>query len=137
MNADQAEAAIRKWFNGVWPGEADEIAWPDLKFDCPTDKTWVRFDCKENDGQQVSMGSPGNNRFRQFGILTLSIFQPEDQGSKEARQYAAIIATALKGTQTADDGVYFFDVSSRQVGSDGKGFYQINVVSSFYYDEIT
>lgn len=136
MNFSQAEAAMRAWFAGVWE-TPETISWPDLKFTTPNDQIWARFDCKETDGSQVSMGSPNSNRFRQFGILTIQIFQPEDQGSTEARSKAADVLTALKGTQTAADGVTFFDVSGRQVGNDGNGFYQINVVASFYYDEIT
>lgn len=135
MNFIEAEAEIRKFFNDAWNG-ATPIAWPDLKFSIPDRQNWVRFDCAENDGQQVSMGSPGSNRFRHYGIVTIQVFQPQDQGSKEARQLATDALGVFMGAVTAN-GVQFYDVQGRQIGNDGNGFYQINVLASFYYDEIT
>jgi hypothetical protein len=135
MNFIQAEAEIRKFFNDAW-NDATPIAWPDLKFTIPDAENWVRFNCQENDGQQVSMGSPGSNRFRHYGIVTIQVFAPQDQGSIEARQLATDALGVFMGAQTTN-GVLFQDVQGRQIGNDGKGFYQINVLASFYYDEIT
>lgn len=135
MNFDQAEQEIRAFFETNWAA-LTAIAWPDTEFTVPNDQTWVKFNCVENDGGQVSMGNPGANRFRQFGLLTIQIFQPQGQGSTDAREKAATLLTLLKGAVTTN-GVYFFDVYGRQVGNDGNGFYQINVISNFYYDEIT
>lgn len=136
MNSSQAEAEIKTWFNAQSFLDADNIAWPDEEFTVPDGENWVRFNCVENDGRQATMGSPGANRFRQFGIVTVQVFQPQGQGSKGARTLSAAIATALKGTVTTN-GVHFFDVYDRPVGNDENGFYQRNVIASFYYDEIT
>jgi len=135
MNFEQSEAEIRKHFKDAWDA-LTPISWPDIKFDRPDGESWVRFNCQENDGSQVSMGSPGNNRFRQFGIVTIQVFQPNGQGSKDARSKATTALGAFKGITTTN-GVKFFDAYCRNVGNDGNGFYQINVVTSFYYDEIT
>ena len=135
MNFIQAEAEIRKFFSDAWNAETD-IAWPDLKFDIPNNQSWVRFNCQENDGEQVSIGNPGNNRFRHYGIVTIQVFQPQGQGSIEARQLATDALGVFMGSQTTN-GVIFYDVQGRQIGNDGNGFYQINVAASFYYDEIT
>jgi hypothetical protein len=135
MNFNEAEAEIRKFFDTAWAGLTD-IAWPDQNFTIPLNETWVRFTCQENDGRQVSMGSPGNNRFRHFGIVTVQVFQPEGNNSIDARTKATAALAAFMGAQTAN-GVNFFDVTARQIGNDENGFYQINVLSSFYYDEIT
>lgn len=135
MNFIQAEAEIRKFFNDAW-NSATQIAWDDLKFAIPSNENWVRFTCQENDGEQVSMGSPGSNRFRHYGVVTVQVFQPQGQGSREARQLATDALGVFMGAQTTN-GVIFYDVAGRQIGNDGNGFYQINVVASFYYDEIT
>lgn len=135
MNFIEAEAEIRAFFNTAW-ANATPIAWPDLKFTIPSDENWIRFNCQENDGEQVSMGSPGSNRFRHYGVVTIQVFQPQGQGSKAARQLATDALGVFMGAQTTN-GVIFHDVAGRQIGNDGNGFYQINVVSSFYYDEIT
>lgn len=141
MNFSQAEAAIRKHFDTVWTAafpapDTPEIAWPDKDFTIPTNETWVRFNCQENDGGQVSIGDPGNNRFRHFGIVTIQVFQPWGQGSVDARTKATAALGAFQGEQTTG-GVVFFDAYARQIGNDDSGFYQINVVTSFYYDELT
>lgn len=135
MNFDEAEKEVRAWFAAAW-GSTTPIAWPDIEFPVPEAQTWVRFTLQETDGEQITMGSPGANRFRQFGLIIIQVFQPQGQGSGDAREKAATIATLLKGANTSN-GVYFSDVYARQVGNDGNGFYQVNVVASFYYDEIT
>lgn len=135
MNFDEAEAEIRDFFNTAW-ADLTEIAWPDIEFTVPEGETWVRFNCQENDGRQVSMGSVGANRFRHFGIVTVQVFQPQGQGSKDARTKATVALGAFMGAQTTNK-ITFNEVFGRQIGNDGKGFYQINVVASFYYDELT
>jgi hypothetical protein len=135
MNFNEAEAEIRKHFAETW-GTLTAISWPDIKFTVPRDETWVRFNSQETVGSQVSMGSPGSNRFRHFGIVTIQIFQPQDQGSKDARAKATTALGAFMGVTTTN-GIKFFDVTARQIGNDGGGFYRIHVIASFYYDEIT
>lgn len=136
MNSDQAEVEAKKWFKDQAFLADANIAWPDEEFAVPDGNNWVRFNYEENDGRQASMGSPGSNRFRQFGIVTIQVFQPQGQGSKGARTLSAAIATALKGAITTNS-IHFFNVFDRPIGNDTKGYYQRNVVASFYYDEIT
>lgn len=142
MNFDQAESDIRKFFDAAWtaafpnPATPPTIAWPDIEFTIPESQTWVRFNCQENDGRQVSMGDPGNNRFRHFGLVTIQVFQPRGEGSIDARDKATAALGAFMGAQTTG-GVTFIDVSARQIGDDGHGFYQINVLAPFWYDEVT
>lgn len=135
MNFLEAEAEIRDFFNTAWAG-ATQIAWPDVEFSIPNDQTWLRFNCQENDGEQVSVGSPGANRFRQYGFVTIQVFQPIGQASKDARTKASNALDIFKGAIT-DNGIHFENVYGRQVGNEGNGFYQINVIASFYYDDIT
>lgn len=133
MNFDQAEAEIRKHFDSEWSG-LTPIAWPDLPFDKP-DSTWVRFDCRENDGFQATIGAPGSNAFRHTGVCTIQVFQPQGQASQDARDKAQKAIEAFQGKETTNR-IQFFDVQARQVGND-RGWYQINVLASFRYDEIT
>jgi hypothetical protein len=138
MNFNEAEAEIRAFFEDAWGGASPitPIQWPDVKKPVPDAQTWVRFTCQETDGRQASIGSPGSNRFRHFGLITIQIFQPEGQASKDARTKATTALGAFMGAKT-DGGIYFYDAYARQVGNDGNGFYQINVIVPFYYDEIT
>lgn len=134
MNFGSAEAAIIKFFDTGW-GDLTKVAWPDSSFDPPSDETWVRFKCQENAGRQSSMGSPGSNRFRHMGIITIQVFQPEDQNSKDAREKADAALAIFMGNST--QGIYFYEATARQVGNDDRGWYQINVNVSFRYDQIT
>lgn len=134
MNFTEAEAEIRDFFNTAWSG-LTEISWPDKKFNVPNEETYVVFNCRENDGFQASLGSPGSNRFRHTGIVTIQVFQPQGQGSIDARAKATAALSAFMGSET--NGIHFYDVQARQIGDDGNGYYQINVLASFRYDEIT
>lgn len=141
MNLDQAESDIRKFFDAAWTvafpvPNTPVISWPDIEFTIPEAQTWVRFNCQENDGRQVSMGDPGNNRFRRFGIVTIQVFEPQGNTGKDARVKAAAARDLFTGAQTTG-GVTFYDVYARQIGNDGNGYYQINVFAPFWYDEIT
>jgi hypothetical protein len=135
MNFIEAYAEIAKFFDTEW-ATATSVSYPDKDFTIPEGENWVRFNCQETSGNQVSMGSPGNNRFRHFGLVTIQVFQPQGLGSKEARQLATTALGVFMGATTTN-GVKFFDVAGNQVGNDGKGFFQINVVASFYYDQLT
>lgn len=135
MNFSDAEAEIRDFFDTGWAA-LTTIAWPDDKFDPPDDATWVRFDCRENDGTQASIGAPGNNRFRHFGVVTIQVFAPRGDASIDARAKATAALAIFMGLETAND-IHFFDVQARQIGHDEQGWYQINVLASFRYDEIT
>lgn len=135
MNLSQAEAQIRSFFNTGW-NDLTPVAWPDIEFSPPSDKTWVRFDCREIDGFQASMGAPGSNRFRHTGVVTIQVFQPAGQGSVDARAKASAALDIFMGEQTSG-GIRFFNVQARQVGNDDNGWYQINVLASFQYDQIT
>ena len=134
MNYDEAEKEVRAFFNTQW-GNLTSISWPDLEFNKPN-ATWVRFNFAEDQGQQISVGAPGSNRFRHYGILTLQIFSVQGDSSKDARAKATRALEIFMGTKT-QNGVKFYNVSARPVGNTDDGYYQINVTASFYYDEIT
>lgn len=135
MNFNDAEKEIRDFFNTAW-ATLTPIAWPDVDFTPPSNTAWVRFNCQENDGEQVSMGDPNNNRFRHYGIVTIQIFQAQGNAGIIARAKAAAAVAVFMGAQTTN-GITFRKVYPKQIGNDGNGFYQINVLASFYYDEIT
>lgn len=134
MKFSEAEATIRKFFNTGW-GSTTKISWPDMPFDPPDRQTWVRFNCAETLAQQASMGDIGNNRFRHYGIITIQIFQPQGKAGLDAASKADLALGIFMGKEV--DGINFYNVSARQIGDDGNGYYQINVVAWFRYDQIT
>jgi len=126
---------MQKFFNTNWADET-AVVWGDDDLAQPAeDVPWVRFNINHADGFQASMGAPGQNMYRQTGIITVQIFQPEGQYGTIGRDYANQIIDFYHGAQA--DGVSYSGAQIREVGRDGFGWYQTNVVVTFEYDTIT
>lgn len=134
MNYEDATAAVRAHFETEWANETP-IAWPDVAFTPPERAPWVRFTMLHADGYQASIGDPGNNRQRRVGQVIVQVFQPQGEGSKQARQLADRAVDAFMNADV--DGIHFHDVFAREIGNDGQGWYQINVIARFRYDHLT
>lgn len=133
MNYEAATAAIRAYFAAEWANDTP-VAYDDMPFNVPNNQTWVRFNVSHVDGYQASIGSPSNNRFRRDGLIVAQVFQPAGKASKNARQKADKIVNAYLGKDNS--GIHYYDVQMREIGSDGAGWYQINVLIYFRYDHI-
>ena len=133
MSLEAKEAAVRAFFKAQW-GSGTDISWPDDKFNPPNGESWVSFTMLIFDGYQASIGSPGNNRQRRTGQVVIQVFQPQGKGSTEARQLADDAVDIFVNQNVS--GVIFRNVHARPVGNDGRGYYQINVVAPFYYDDL-
>lgn len=133
MNVLEAITAMQGYFDTQWSDTP--ILWGG---DDPTkipNETFVRFNILHNEGTQVTMGDPNNNRHRRFGTITIQIFQPEGAYGVEARTHAKNILSIYTGLVQSD--IIYRNPILREVGNDGHGWYQINVVMNFQYDEIT
>jgi hypothetical protein len=133
MNYETAIAAMRSYFDAEW-NNATPVAYDDVPFTIPQNETWVRFNISHADGYQASIGSPASNRFRREGLIVAQVFQPQGQASKDARQKADLIVSAFLGVENS--GIHYYDVQVREIGNDGAGYYQINVLIYFRYDHI-
>lgn len=101
----------------------------------PTTDEFARLNIRHNDGEQSSMGAPGNNRFRRFGVVTVQIFQKQGKFGADARELAENALALFAGIENS--GITYYNSSVREIGNDGRGWYQINVITEFRYDEIT
>ncbi|MGH1376689.1 MAG: phage tail terminator-like protein [Alphaproteobacteria bacterium] len=126
------EQDIREFFENNW--NSTEIAWPDYHFNKPS-STWVSFTYKENAGYQASMGSPGTNRFRTLGMVTIQVFALSGDASIDAREKAGLLKDLFRSGVTSGN-VNFYDVTQQTIGVKN-GWYQINVKAYFKHDEIT
>jgi hypothetical protein len=136
MSYELAVKTIRNAFSVSW-GNSTPIAYDDVvNVEIPPSPaaTWVRLNIAHVDGYQASIGSPNSNKFRREGLITVQIFQPQGQGSIDARKKADLVIPIFQGKQIS--GITFYDVQAREIGNDGAGWYQINVLAKFYYDEI-
>ncbi|MCF0055514.1 phage tail terminator-like protein [Dyadobacter sp. CY356] len=136
MSIELTVKTIRARFAAAW-GVTTKVAYddvPDKTIPPSPAATWVRLNIVHVDGNQASIGSPGSNKFRRYGLITAQIFSPQGKGSVDARKKADLIIPIFQGVQNS--GITYYDVHPREIGNDGAGWYQINVLSKFYYDEI-
>lgn len=134
MNFATAPAAIKAMFATAW-GNTTKVIYDDESASPPDSDPWVRFNIRHVDGFQASMGDPGNNRHRRIGNITAQVFVPQGNASIQASQLAQQAADIFIGVTY--QGITFTNTVAREIGNDGKGFYQINVTTSFRYDDLT
>lgn len=134
-NYTQAIVAIEKYFADNW-GETSLVIWGSDDAQQPANaESWVRFNVQHEDGGQASMGSPDANLYRQQGSIIIQIFQQQGQFGVEARTFASNIIDLYHGT--TNSGIRYENARINEVGNDGNGWYQINVIVRFEYDTIT
>lgn len=134
MNFATAPASIRAFFATAW-GSTTDVIYDDQAKDIPNNAPWVRLSIRHIEGYQASMGDPNNNRYRRIGSVTAQVFVPQGGASVQASQLAQQAAEIFTGATYL--GIAFSNTVAREIGADGKGFYQINVISEFRYDDIT
>lgn len=90
-----------------------------------------------NSDQTTLAGADGTRRFTRKGVVTVQVFAPlaNRGGLSLAENLATIARDAYEGVDTAD-GIWYQKVTTKEMGSDGRGFYQLNVIANFQYDEV-
>jgi hypothetical protein len=131
MDFKTATIAMRKYFSDNFTG--CQIAIPDQAKEYTT--SWCRFNILHSTGYQASMGSPTANRFERQGIITIQIFIPQGDNTVTATDFATTILKLYEGVENS--GVLYYNAYAKEVGNDGRGWYQINVLTEFKYSEIT
>lgn len=100
---------------------------------------WARVTIKHNGQQQASFrGARGlPQRYTAVGTITIQVFTPISRrnGSDLDEKLAKIAENALRG-RVSPNGVWFPSVVAKEIGNDGAGFNQTNVLASFSYDTV-
>lgn len=127
--------AMQKFFNAGW-NSATTILWgKDDPAAVPDAVSWVRFNIEHNDGSQASIGSPTANRFRHIGIIIIQIFSKEGNYAKNNRVLVNSALALYQGVTA--EGIQYYNVRANEIGNDGNGWFQTNVIVEFRYDDIT
>ncbi len=126
--------SIADHFKTGW-GNTSTLVLDDEAQDAPDEKTFARLNIQHTNGNQATMGAPGSNRFRRFGLVTVQIFQKQGDFGISARELAENALALFAGVE--NDGINYYNGTIREIGNDGRGWYQINVITEFRYDEIT
>ena len=133
MSYEARVKEIVAYFASEW-ASATPVAYPDVPFSVPDGKTWVRLNVSHYDGYQASIGAPSANRMRRIGLVTVQVFCPQGKGGLDALKKADLAISSFQGANL--DGIVFYDVHMKDIGNDGSGWYQVNVLATFRYDEI-
>lgn len=132
----QARDEIFAVINAAWSTTSFLMIWPDKVAEKPIPRTpWARTTILHTDGGQSTLANhQGLQRFRRDGIVTVQIFTPVGEGTQRSYDLAKVISDALEGTTTTK-GVWFRNVRLKEIGSDTPWF-QVNINSDFYYEEL-
>ena len=123
---------IRARFNAEW-ADALPVAWPNKAFTPVTDTPWVRFTIIDNPQYQVEIGNAVKT-FRNTGLILIQIFADLDDGSTVPLTHADTIAAIFRNW--CGTSVKCRAASINNIGSDGNGWYQVNVSIPFVRDEL-
>jgi len=131
MNYKAARTAIRAFFATAW-GTRTPVAYDDVVYE-PNGSPYVAFNISHYDGEQASIGSPGANLQRRYGLINAQLFHPSGKGTNPAWDNAEMIVSLFLGPTPA--GIHFYDIQAQEKGN-YNGYYQINVLIYFRYDHI-
>jgi len=119
-------------------GSVPAVRWPGVDSGDPPSPAapFARIAIHHGTGQQRTLGQTGSRRFERQGTVVVQILTPISSGGglRLAQQLAIIVRDAFEGKGTAS-GIWFRNVSTREVGPDGT-WNRINVTADFLYDEI-
>ena len=135
MDYSQAVIAMQGYFNTGWASATPIIWGDDDNSEIPDENPWVRFNIRHSDGFQATAGAPSANRFERIGIITVQIFTRQGDYAVTARGLATSALKLYEGVENS--GILYYDAAVREIGNDGRGWHQINVLTSFKYSEVT
>ena len=135
MDYSSAFVAMQSYFNTYWNDETVIVWGDDDNKSIPSNAPWVRFNIRHADGFQATTGAPTSNRFERIGIITVQIFTKQGDRQVTSRTLADNALKAYEGVLQSD--ILYFGATVREIGNDGRGWHQTNVITSFRYSEIT
>ncbi len=144
-----AEDSIKAQFNAAWKALSPAVVastspvrveWDGLDDGTKRDATkpYAAFFLKHLDAGQATFGArSGGRRFSRSGLITVQVFEPllNRTGLSIVGKLAIIARDAFEGQSTAD-GIWFQNTKIKTIGNDGKGWYQVNVLATFTFDEL-
>lgn len=146
-NIAAARDKINLAINTAWQSMAEPSGWPtpgvdwppilffqDMKNDRPEAQPFGEIDVQHQSGGAVAIGDVGTRRFRNKGVVTVTVHAIPGDGLTMQDHISNIIQAALEARQ-APDTVYFRDV---RVVDDGEkqGTSQVRIIANFDYDRV-
>lgn len=97
---------------------------------------WVTYTMNTLDNRNMTMGARATGSGIRFneGQVEFQCFVPEGTGIDDAVALAEKVAASLRGETFA--GGHFRDLRLVELGADGEGWYQYNVIAEFFHEEV-
>lgn len=134
-----ARKDIYDQFTTVWTPTGHPVHFPgvaDKDFPPATQIPWARLTLIHATGTQSALANhEGVRRFTHTGTMTVQIFTPLGRGGSVGYPLAQIVVEAFQGSATIN-AVWFRNVRVNEIGV-SRGWYQINVLADFEYDQLT
>lgn len=149
MTSDQARDAMFALLKDEWALRAAAFNYPDLlvppqiywqgiQYPNQPDQgtTYARATVRHTVGGQRSLGQVGNRIFTHPGVIIIQCFGPVKSGNglTIAEGLANIAKDAFEGRSSSS--IWFQNCRINEVGSAVDGWYQVNAVADFSYDEV-
>lgn len=146
MSLTQAQARdeILVLFKAAWDGTGVDAYYDDADKDAPDAlleasnavDSFARVMVRNQARTLRALGQTGGTRrkYTSEGQVVVQIFTPRGDGLTSADALSTTARNAFEG-ETTDGGVWFANVSVREVGPSGT-WYQTNVSADFSYDEV-
>lgn len=114
----------------AWSGlSADRIAWPNRPFDTPTTGIWARITIQYGDSFMAGMGN--NPHTRTIGQVVVQMFDRHGNGLSVLGQKADSLGGHLSYYTVGQ--LELLAASRFDVGDEGNGFYQANLIVPFRF----
>lgn len=122
MTPQQVTAALEAQLLALFP--ATPIAWPGTDYEPTGGTAWMRAVNRSGQAFAAEMGTQALSR--RTGAFIVQCFAPDGGGAGEARTMAAGVEAGFR--RDGIGGVECGEAYTEDLGSDGRGWYQCNVI---------
>lgn len=126
------EAIYLRWVDNVPAGIGTNFTFANEKFKAPDNAPWARLSVLHEQGDDSTLGSPGNRKFNRRGRVLIQVYDSVDQGTRVLDLLADEVRDIFEGVQFS--GLYFISADIRESGQDGE-WMQLIVDAPFEYQE--
>lgn len=122
--------ALEKRLQDNWA--LSPIAFDNVEYVPRRGEAFIRATITQTSAEATTI--PANNQegnYREFGLLTIQVFTPQNEGSRPNAVLADGVAALYRGYQ--EGRLFCYSARVNRIGSSDE-FYQTNVLVEFYYD---
>jgi len=130
----EARSAIEAHFTTEWAARTP-VELENVSFTPPTSDPWIKLMIHVSNGEQITLGQPGERVFRSYGTVTVQLHTPAGTGL--GTSYVANVQAAkdaFEGSVIGSSAVRTRNVGVTEIGASG-GWHLTNISAQFDFDE--